>query len=130
MQNKLIQFAQNQMAIGGIIGDIIEAELTEMAIQDQFTGLENRLVRDLRQAQEKPYKIETVFRPNDLDDELSGDYYNDKALFYRDGSVEVVSYKGEGEHFFDTVEDYKEWVNSPKWRFGMYDEDDYYGDED
>ncbi len=68
-----------------------------------------------------------------LDNSLSSyecDYYNDKALFYRDGSVEVVSYKGEGEHFFDTVEDYKEWVNSPKWRFGMYDEDDYYGDED
>ena len=126
MQDKLITFAQNQMYIGGVIGDLLKAELAELVIQDQFTGLENRLARDLRQAEVKPFKVETVVRPNDCDDELSGSYYNDKALFYCDGSVEVVSYKGEGEHFFETVEEFEEWKNTPKWYFGMDLDDDYY----
>ena len=125
MQDKLIAFAQNQINLGGVVGDIIKAELAEMSIQDQFTGFDNRLARDLRQAEEKPFKVESVVRPNDCDDELSGDYYNDKALFYIDGSVEVVSYKGEGEHFFESVEEYREWANTPKWRRGFDSEDDF-----
>lgn len=130
LESTLQAFAVNQMSIGGIVGSMLKAELAEMAIQDEFTGLENRLARDLRQAEEKPFKVETVVRPNSLDDELSGDYYNDKALFFKDGTVEVVSYKGEGEYSFQSEADYREWASTPTWHYGMEDDEDYYEDEE
>ena len=90
--------------------ELLKRELAEMAIQDQFTGLENRLARDLRAEEEKPFKVEAVPSKHG-DDELSGDYYNDRALFFKDGTVEVVSYKGEGEAHFSTVAEYEEYVH-------------------
>jgi len=105
MQAAMIDFIVKS---GG--AELLKRELAEMAIQDQFTGLENRLARDLRAAEEKPIKVETVPSKHD-DDELSGDYYNDRALFFKDGSVEIVSYKGEGGAHFSSVEEYDEYVN-------------------
>ena len=105
MQASMVDFIVKS---GG--ANLLKRELAEMAIQDQFTGLENRLARDLRAAAEKPFKVETVPSIHG-DDELSGDYYNDRALFFNDGTVEVVSYKGEGEAHFSTVAEYEEYVH-------------------
>ena len=105
MQTAIIDFIVKS---GG--AELLQRELDEMYIQDQFTGLENRLARELRAAGEKPIKIETVPSKHGYD-ELSGDYYNDRALFFKDGSVEVVSYKGEGEAYFSSVEEYEQYVN-------------------
>lgn len=109
------------------IGSILRHELKEMAIQDEYTGLDNRLARDLREAQgdSKPIHIETVPSRFGLD-ELSGDFYNDRALFYANGTVEIVSYKGEGERTFATVEAYQEFVQSRL----EPDEYDYLDDDD
>lgn len=90
--------------------ELLKRELAEMAIQDQFTGLDNRLARELRAAEEKPFKTEVVPSRHGYD-ELSGDYYNDRALFYKDGTVELVSYKGEGEGSFGTVAEYEQYVD-------------------
>ena len=106
--------------------DLLKRELAEMAIQDQFTGLENRLARDLRAAEEKPINIETVPSKHGYD-ELSGDHYNGRALFFKDGSVEVVSYKGEGEAHFSTVAEYEQYVNEI---LNPEPEYDYYFNED
>lgn len=105
MQAAMVDFIVKS---GGV--ELLKRELAEMAIQDQFTGLENRLARDLRAAEEKPFKVETVPSIHG-DDELSGDYYNDRALFFKDGTVEVVSYKGEGEAHFSSVAEYEEYVH-------------------
>lgn len=67
---------------------------------------DSRLDRAIENSKEKPFKIETICIGEN--DELSGDFYNDKALFFKDGSVEVVSYKGEGLHSFDSVAEYNE----------------------
>jgi hypothetical protein len=110
-QETLINFVSNQLAIGGSFANMIRSELAEMSIQDEYTGLENRLARELRAADVnvKPVKIETV--PCGYDDELSGDYYSKRALFYADGTVEVVTYKGEGEAFFSTESEYRSYVD-------------------
>jgi len=90
--------------------DLLAYELAEMAIQDEFTGLDNRLARELRSSEEKPIKVESV--PHRFEyDELSGDYYDDKAIFHADGSVDVVTYKGEGVAFFSTAEEYQQYVH-------------------
>jgi len=80
----------------------------------------------LREAEEKPFKVETV--PSACGyDELSGDYYNDRALFFDDGTVEVVSYKGEGERSFSCVADYEQYVNE---KMNPEREYNYFFDED
>ncbi len=104
MQAEMIDFIVKS---GG--AELLKRELAEIAIQDQFTGLENRLARELRAAEEKPIKIEIVPSLSGYDD-LSGYYYNDRALFFKNGSVEVVSYKGEGGAHFATVAEYEEYV--------------------
>lgn len=43
---------------------------------------------------------------------MSGEYYTNRALFYKDGSVEIVSYKGEGEDYFVTEAEYREWLET------------------
>ncbi len=121
MQPTMIEFIVKS---GG--GDLLARELAEMAIQDQFTGLENRLARDLREAEEKPIKVETVPSIYGHDD-LSGDYYNNRALFFKDGSVEVVSYKGEGEAHFESVFEYEQYVNTitnPEPHYSYFDDQD------
>ncbi len=106
MQTTMFEFIAK---IGG--ADLLARELAEMAIQDQFTGLENRLARDLRGLEEKPFKVETV--PSSFDNnESEGECYNDHALFFKNGSVEVVSYKGEGEAHFDSVYEYEQYIDS------------------
>lgn len=106
--------------------DLLKRELAEMAIQDQFTGLGNRLASDLRAAEEKPFKVATVPSKHGHD-ELSGDYYNDRAMFFKDGTVEVVNYKGEGEDHFSTVAEYEQYVNEI---LNPEPEYDYYFNED
>lgn len=105
---------QSQIMLDYIVrnggAELLARELSEMAIQDQFTGLENRLARELRASEEKPFKVETVPSAHGHDD-LSGDYYNDRALFFKDGTVEVVSYKGEGERNFSSIAEYELYVN-------------------
>lgn len=122
MQVSMVEFIVNS---GG--SELLKRELSEMAIQDQFTGLENRLARDLRAAEEKPFKVETVPSAHGYDD-LSGDYYNKRALFFKDGTVEVVSYKGEGEAHFANVAEYEQYVNeilNPEPEYNYYfNEDD------
>ena len=106
MQVAMVEFIVKS---GG--SELLKRELAEMAIQDQFTGLEKRLARNLRAAEEKPFKVETV--PSVYGhDELSGDYYNKRALFFKDGTVEVVSYKGEEEAHFSSNEEYEQYVNN------------------
>lgn len=105
MQSVMVDFIVKS---GG--AELLKRELAEMAIRDQFTGLENRLARDLRAAEEKPIKVESVPSKHGYD-EISGDYYNDRALFFKDGTVEVVSYKGEGEAYFSSVAEYEEYVH-------------------
>ena len=49
---------------------------------------------------------------NDCWDELSGDTYASRTIFHADGSVDIVSYKGEGEYYFETRAEHGEWLES------------------
>lgn len=86
---------------------------------------DSRFDRAIENSKEKPFKIETICIGEN--DELSGDFYNDKALFFKDGNVEVVSYKGEGLHSFDTVaeyEEYLEYLANPHEQYDFYDDEE------
>lgn len=60
--------------------------------------------------------------------EMSGDYYANRTIFHADGSVDIVSYKGEGEAFFETREEYNQWRIDREQV--MSEQDYYYSDED
>lgn len=117
--NLMIDFINQK---GG--ANFLAREFAEMAIEDQFTGLENRLARNLRASNEKPLKVESV--PCSYEDELSGDHYSDKALFFANGNVEVVSYKGEGVCSFDSAVEYEEYVQI---KINNFSECDYFDDD-
>ena len=85
---------------------------------------DSRFDRAIENSKEKPFKIETICI--DSEDELSGNFYFDKALFFSDGTVEIVSYKGEGLHSFDTVTEYEEhleYLKNPREFSDYYEED-------
>lgn len=117
-----------QAMVGFIVNsggeDFLRAKLNEMSIRDEFFGLDSRLAKELRSKEEKPLRIEAV--PSRFEDELSGDYYNKRAIFNADGTIDVVSYKGEGEGFFENESEYREYVDgilNPEMDY-------YYSDED
>lgn len=114
MQATMIDFIVKN---GG--AELLQHEFAEMAIQDQFTGLENRLARELRKAEDKPFKTEIVPAPY-IEDEFSGSYYNDRALFFKDGTIEVVSYKGEGIASFSSVDEYESYITASMYREPEY----------
>lgn len=124
---QLINFAQSHIGDNSVIGSMLRETMASLNADDDYAHLEPRLANGLRSDSVKPIKIETV--PTRFPDELSGDFYNSRALFYADGSIEVVSYKGEGEGegHFDNEAEYREWVansllpKEPDW-------DDYEGD--
>lgn len=123
MQVSMVEFIVKS---GG--SELLKRDLAEMSIQDQFTGLEKRLARNLRAAEEKPFKVETVPSKHGYD-ELSGDYYNKRALFFKDGTVEVVSYKGEEEAHFSSAEEYEQYVNrilNPEPEYDYYSISEYW----
>lgn len=107
-QDKLLAWAESESKIGSVIGALLRDELAKMAICDEYQGLDSRLATELRQSEEKPVSVEVV--PSLYIDDLSGDYYNDRALIFADGTVEIVSYKGEGEGSFDTIAEYRDYV--------------------
>lgn len=61
-------------------------------------------------------------------DELSGDYYANRTIFHADGSVDIVSYKGEGEAYFESREEYNQWLIDRE--ESKNDQSNYYDDED
>ena len=71
---------------------------------------DQRLVDVVTDEEHQPIRVEVVPNRDGYVDELSGDHYNNRALFYNDGSVEIVSYKGESEGSFDTEQEYREWL--------------------
>ena len=84
---------------------------------------DSRLDSVIANSKEKPFKIEIIC--TDSEDDLSGDFYFDKALFFSDGTVEIVSYKGEGLHSFDTVAEYEEhleYLKNPREFSDYYEE--------
>lgn len=91
-----------------LIGEKLREMITSVELNDEYSLLDTRLANELRSLDVKPLKVETI--PSHFDDELSGDAYNDRAIFNSDGSVDVVSYKGEGEASFETVEEYNNWL--------------------
>jgi hypothetical protein len=78
----------------------------------------------IENSKEKPFKIETICIGES--DELSGNFYNDKALFFKNGRVEIVSYKGEGLHCFTSVEEYEEYL---EYLSCPFEQSDFYEEE-
>lgn len=70
---------------------------------------------------------EVVVDP-DFWDDMSGDYYANRTIFHADGSVDIVSYKGEGEHSFESREEHAQWLADCE--EAKNDQSNYYDDED
>ena len=85
---------------------------------------DNRLVAAIADDEHTPIRTEVVPNHGGEEDELSGNYYNDRALFYADGTIEIVSYKGEGEGSFENEHEYRGWLESRE-MYAYDPEDDY-----
>ena len=60
--------------------------------------------------------------------EMSGDYYANRTIFHTDGSVDIVTYKGEGEHSFANREEHNEYLAACE--EAKHDQDYYYNNEE